>query len=126
MAENRRGPLMSNKLKQKLHNKEARIAVIGLGYVGLPLALAFADKGFKVVGIDTDLQRVERIHNLESYITDVPGSLISRLVRNGSFMAGTDFDLLQDIDAVIICVPTPLRRKYTPDISYIVSAVKSV
>lgn len=113
-------------LKSKLNNKEARITVIGLGYVGLPLALAFAEKGFKVCGIDTDLQRVERIRRMESYITDVPSSLIGRLVGKGLFTASTDFDALATTDVVIICVPTPLRRKYTPDISYIVSAVKSV
>jgi len=117
---------MSIKLRNKLNNKQARIAVIGLGYVGLPLALAFAEKGFKVLGIDTDTKRVERIKALESYITDVPSSVIAKLVRKEAFNATTDFNLLSDADVVIICVPTPLKRKYTPDISYIVSAVKSV
>jgi len=117
---------MSIKLKNKISKKQARIAVIGLGYVGLPLALAFAQKGFKVSGIDTDAQRVGRINNLESYITDVPGSLIARMVRTKAFNASVDFNLLAEVDVVIICVPTPLKRKYTPDISYIVSAVQSV
>jgi UDP-N-acetyl-D-glucosamine dehydrogenase len=117
---------MSTKLKNKIVNKKAGIAVIGLGYVGLPLALAFAQKGFKVTGIDTDEQRVGRIKNLESYITDVPSSLIARMVGRKNFEATTDFDLLRQADVVIICVPTPLKRKYTPDISYIVSAVKSI
>jgi UDP-N-acetyl-D-glucosamine dehydrogenase len=117
---------MSIKLKNKINNKEARIAVIGLGYVGLPLALAFAEKGFVVFGIDTDAQRVERIKKQESYITDVPSQQIARLVQRNSFMASTDFDLLAQADVVIICVPTPLKRKYTPDISYILSAVRSV
>jgi UDP-N-acetyl-D-glucosamine dehydrogenase len=117
---------MSIKLKNKINNKQARVAVIGQGYVGLPLALAFAEKGFKVTGIDTDTHRVERIHSLKSYITDVPSSLIAKLVRNKTFSATTDFNVLSEADVVIICVPTPLKRKYTPDISYIVSAVKSV
>ncbi len=117
---------MSIKLKNKINNKQARVAVIGLGYVGLPLALAFAEKGFKVVGIDTSAERVGRIQALKSYITDVPSSLIAKLVTKKAFQASTDFDLLSQSDVVIICVPTPLKRKYTPDISYIVSAVRSV
>ncbi len=117
---------MSLRLKNKINRKEARVAVIGLGYVGLPLALAFADKGFKVLGIDVDAHRVGRIQNLESYITDVPSALIARLIRKKNFAVSTDFNLLSQADVVIICVPTPLKRKYTPDISYIVSAVKSV
>ena len=117
---------MSLKLKNKINKKEARIAVIGLGYVGLPLALAFAQKGFNVLGIDTDAQRVERIGNLKSYITDVPSSLIAKVIRKQVFNVSTDFNLLAQVDVVIICVPTPLKRKYTPDISYIVSAVRSV
>jgi UDP-N-acetyl-D-glucosamine dehydrogenase len=117
---------MSIKLKNKISKKEARVAVIGLGYVGLPLALAFAQKGFKVLGIDTDAKRIERIKSLKSYITDVPSTLIARMVRNKFFNVSTDFNLLAHVDVVIICVPTPLKRKYTPDISYILSAVRSV
>ena len=117
---------MSAVLRNKLIKRNANVAVIGLGYVGLPLALAFANKGFKVVGVDTDAHRVERIEKLESYITDVPSSVIAKLVRNGKFVASTNFDLLAEADVVIVCVPTPLKRKYTPDISYIVSAVTSV
>ena len=117
---------MSIKLKNKISNKRATVAVIGLGYVGLPLALAFAEKGFKVLGIDTDVQRIGRIKNLKSYITDVPSSLIAKVIRKKVFDVSTDFNLLSQADVVIICVPTPLKRKYTPDISYIVSAVRSV
>lgn len=113
-------------LKDRINKKQARVAVIGLGYVGLPLALAFAQKGFKVLGIDTDAQRVGRVNNKESYITDVPGAALSRLVARGHLHASTDFSLLAQMDVVIICVPTPLKRKYTPDISFILSAVKSI
>lgn len=102
------------------------MAVIGLGYVGLPLAVAFAEKGFKVSGIDTDAQRVERIRHAKSYVTDVSNALIARLIRRKIFNVTTDFELLRQADVVIICVPTPLKRKYTPDISFIVSAVKSI
>ncbi len=117
---------MSGGLKNKINNKQARIAVIGLGYVGLPLAVAFAQKGFNVLGIDTDAQRVERIRNLKSYITDVPNARIGRIIRRKVFSVSTDFNLLATVDVVIICVPTPLKRKYTPDISFIVSAVRSI
>ena len=76
---------MSIKLKNKIKAKKARIAVIGLGYVGLPLALAFAEKGFKVLGIDTDKNRVERIQSLKSYITDVSSALIAKVINKGVF-----------------------------------------
>src|SRR5271170_2826515 len=111
---------MSIKLKNKINNKKACIAVIGLGYVGLPLAMAFAQKGFKVLGIDTDAQRVMRIRDLKSYNTDVSNASIGRIIRRKIFTVSTDFDLLTQADVVIICVPTPLKRKYTPDISFIV------
>ena len=117
---------MSIKLKNKINTKKARIAVIGLGYVGLPLALAFAEKGFKVLGIDTDAKKIDRIKALESYITDVSSALIARVIRKKTFDVSTDFNLLAQVDVVIICVPTPIKRRYTPDISYILSAVKSV
>ena len=117
---------MSIKLKKKISSKKAKIAVIGLGYVGLPIAVAFAEKGFKVFGIDTNAQRVDRVKNLKSYITDIPSKTIARVVGNKSLDVTTDFDLLFQADIVIICVPTPLKRKYTPDISFMVSAVKSV
>ena len=117
---------MSITLKNKIVNKKARIAVIGLGYVGLPLAVAFAQKGFRVLGIDTDAHRIGRIQNLESYNADVSNACISRITRQKVFSVSMDFSLLKDVDVVIICVPTPLKRKYTPDISFIVSAVKSI
>jgi len=117
---------MSAKLKQKIEKRKAVIAVIGLGYVGLPLAVAFAEKRFRVLGIDTDAQRVQRLKSLKSYITDIPSSLLSKVVKAKHFDASTDFERLREADVVIICVPTPLKRKYTPDISFIVSAVKSI
>jgi len=113
-------------LKDKIIHRNANVTVIGLGYVGLPLALAFAEKGFKVLGVDTNPDRVERIQKFKSYITDVPSQQIKRLVGKGTFQASTDFDLLYQADVVIICVPTPIKHRYTPDISYIVSAVRSV
>ena len=117
---------MSAVLKKKISRKSARLAIIGLGYVGLPLAVAFAQKGFRVLGIDTDERRVRRICNLQSYIADVSNDAIGRVIRNGKLLVTANFELLESADIVIICVPTPLKRKYTPDISFIVSAVKSI
>ncbi len=117
---------ISDILKAKILSKKAKVAVIGLGYVGLPLAISFAQKGFKVFGIDTNAKRIERLQKGESYITDVKASEFIHLVRSNYFIASTGFDALSEVDAVIICVPTPIKRKYTPDISYMVSAVRSV
>lgn len=117
---------MSSSLKQKIKNKKAKVAVVGLGYVGLPLAVNFAKAGFRVFGLDKDLDRVEQIRRKKSYILDVSTGDLARVVSNGKFSAATDFAVIADIDVILICVPTPLKRKYTPDISYIVGAVKTI
>src|SRR3989338_8146967 len=117
---------MSLALKRKILEKKARIAVIGLGYVGLPLAVNFAKAGFKVFGVDTDTDRIEKIRQKKSYILDVPQADIVRVVQQGTFEAMTEFEILKTVDVIIICVPTPLKRKYTPDITYILSAVRSI
>ncbi len=113
-------------LKQKIINRKARIAVIGLGYVGLPLAVHFAKARFKVFGLDKDAERVQRVNRKESYISDVPSPELASVVNKGNLNAGTAFDILKTIDVVIICVPTPLKRKYTPDISFLTQAVKTI
>lgn len=113
-------------LATKITGKKAKIAVIGLGYVGLPLAVSFAQKGFTVMGIDTNQSRVERINGLKSYIADVTNKDIAAIIRRGLFKASTDMSSLSAADVIIICVPTPLKRKYTPDVSFIISAVKGV
>ena len=117
---------MSAILKRKILTRKARVAVIGLGYVGLPLAVNFAKAGFKVFGLDKDTDRVERVNRKQSYILDIRSREIARVVDSGRFEARTTFDVLTTVDVVIICVPTPLKRKYTPDISYIVSAIRTV
>ncbi|MDP8265797.1 MAG: nucleotide sugar dehydrogenase [Candidatus Aceula meridiana] len=114
------------KLKRKIISKKAKIAVIGLGYVGLPLAVSFAKAGFMVLGLDNNKSRVDRIRKGKSYIKDVAVKDITSLIRKKTFQASTDLSLLKQVDVVLICVPTPLKRKYTPDISYIVSAVKTI
>lgn len=117
---------MSSLLKNKIKNKKARIAVIGLGYVGLPLAVNFAKKGYMVFGLDTDQDRLAKIRNRESYILDVSSREIARVVKQNRFEASDNFPILKSTDVVIICVPTPLRRKYTPDVRYIFSAVRTI
>ncbi len=117
---------MSKALKNKIQNKKATIAVLGLGYVGLPLAVSFAKTGFQVFGLDMDTDRVERVQMKKTYIADVALKDLRQVVNSGRLIASTDFSLLKSADVIIICVPTPLRRKYTPDVSFIVNAVKII
>ncbi len=102
------------------------VAVIGLGYVGLPLCVEFARGGLDVVGIDVDESKVEAINDGRSYVLDVPDATVGELVNSGRFRATGDYDALVDADAVCICVPTPLRKSMDPDISYIVNAVEAI
>jgi len=117
---------MSKKLQELIKTNRANVAVVGLGYVGLPLAVAFAQKGFSVMGVDVSVSRIARIKDRKSYILDVTHEDIDEIVGKGKFTASTDFVLLQKADVVIICVPTPIKRRYTPDISFMLSAVRSV
>ncbi len=109
-------------LKQKITDRSAVVAVIGLGYVGLPLVVVFGNAGYKVVGIDLDPRKVEKLNQGKSYIQDVPTADIQRLVDSGKLQATTDFSILKQVDAVSICVPTPLRKTGDPDLSFIVNA----
>jgi UDP-N-acetyl-D-glucosamine dehydrogenase len=111
---------------EKIRNKHARPGVIGLGYVGLPLAVEFARAGFETVGIDVDADKVAAVQRGESYIGDVASSLLSNVVKGGKLRATTDFSVLSEVDTVTICVPTPLRKTRDPDISYIVNAVEEI
>ncbi len=108
-------------LLKRLEDHSARIVVIGLGYVGLPLAVAFAEAGFRVVGIDNDPEKVASLDKGVSYIQDVPTEQVARLVENGKLEATTDTSVLKDADAVSICVPTPLRKTGDPDLSYVLA-----
>jgi UDP-N-acetyl-D-glucosamine dehydrogenase len=110
------------KLIQALENRSARVGILGLGYVGLPLAAAFGQAGFTVVGVDPDQRKVEALSLGTSYIHDVPTEQVARLVQAGKLSATTDFTALRQVDAVSICVPTPLRKTGDPDMSYIMSA----
>lgn len=115
-----------NEFKKKIHKKEAKIAVVGLGYVGLPLAVEFAKKGFEVLGIEIDKGRLNYIKRKESYISDIPTKELRHVLDSGRFSATANFEALKRNDVIIICVPTPLKRKYYPDISYIKQAVNSI
>ena len=112
-----------DELLKKLQDKSARVAVLGMGYVGLPLAVVFAEAGFTVVGIDPDQVKVESFDRGVSYIQDVPGETVKRLRDGGKLSMTADFTVLKTADAVSICVPTPLRKTGDPDMSYILSAV---
>jgi UDP-N-acetyl-D-glucosamine dehydrogenase len=109
-------------LIRQLKERSAHIAILGLGYVGLPLAAIFAEAGFRVTGIDPDRQKVETIRRGESYIQDVPGEQVARLAASGKLTATSDFSVLSQVDAVSICVPTPLRKTGDPDLSFILDA----
>ncbi|MCQ9207551.1 MAG: nucleotide sugar dehydrogenase [Omnitrophica bacterium] len=113
-------------LKQKIKNKKANIGIVGLGYVGLPLALIFAKNGFNVTGIDIDEGRIRRIKKGTSYITDITGAELKRAVKSKKFKATKDTVCIKQLDAIIICVPTPLDRNRRPDISYIRDVAEKV
>ena len=117
-------------LLQKIHRHEARIAVIGLGYVGLPLAVVFAKNGFQVTGIDVDASKVDAINRGESYVGDIPSEELARWTVNAQagrrIVATTEYAALSDADAAIICVPTPLNKTRDPDVRYLIAAGESV
>jgi UDP-N-acetyl-D-glucosamine dehydrogenase len=113
-------------LLQKFRDRTARIGVVGIGYVGLPLAVVFGEAGFNVVGVDPDRDKVDAINRGESYILDVAPERVKALVDAGMLSASTDYAVLMEADAVSICVPTPLRKTGDPDLSFIASASQSL
>ena len=113
-------------MKEKILKKEAEIGVIGLGYVGLPLALEFAKNGYKVIGIDADKEKTNNLLNGNSYVTDVSNESIKEVLSEKKFLPTYDFGKIREVDVVIICVPTPLRKTKDPDISYILSALNEI
>jgi UDP-N-acetyl-D-glucosamine dehydrogenase len=117
---------MSIELTDKISERRAVVGVIGLGYVGLPLAVEFAHGGLKTIGFDLDDHRTSLINRGQSYIPDVPTEAVKTLVDRGKLSASSDFSKLSETDAVVICVPTPLRKTKEPDISYILAASEQV
>lgn len=118
--------MLKEVLIKRIRAKKAKIGIIGLGYVGLPLAVEFAKRGFKVYGIDVSKRRVNELKRRSSYILDVSSRDLSQVVKSGNFTATCDFSVLRKLDAIIICVPTPLRKTREPDISYILAATKEI
>jgi UDP-N-acetyl-D-glucosamine dehydrogenase len=115
-----------NNLPEKFVHKQGRIGLVGLGYVGLPLAVSFAHAGFEVVGVDNDKSKIAELQKGHSYIKDIPSEKLAPLVANGQLRASTDYGALATVDAISICVPTPLRKTKDPDISFIIQATEAI
>lgn len=113
-------------LRSRIETRKARVGIIGLGYAGLPLAVGFAEAGFSVVGIDLRPDRISALNAGHSYIGDISDRQVAELVEAGRFQAASDYDLLASVDAVTICVPTPLSKTKSPDLTYIVGAIESL
>jgi UDP-N-acetyl-D-glucosamine dehydrogenase len=113
-------------LEIQIRDRSAKLGVLGLGYVGLPLALEMAQSGFSVTGIDIDGSKVDSVNGGISYVLDVPDELLAHVVLEGSFRATQSFAAVESLDTVSICVPTPLRKTKDPDLSYVVAAVEAI
>ena len=113
-------------LRKKIAAKKAKLCIIGLGYVGLPLAVAFAKKGFFVYGFDTSSSRVGKLRRGVKYIVDVVPKDVISLIKNKHFYPTTEGKVLKEADVIIVCVPTPLRKVKIPDVSYIIAAAKTI
>ncbi|MDC1123358.1 nucleotide sugar dehydrogenase [Nitrospinaceae bacterium] len=113
-------------LLEKIQKKDAKIGVVGLGYVGLPLVIEFCKSGFSVTGLDIDEKKIEALSKGKSFIKHIPGEKIQALNEVGSFKASSDFEQIKNLDCILICVPTPLNKNREPDMSYIVSTAKQI
>ncbi len=113
-------------LKNKIENREAQIGVIGLGYVGLPLAMEFVRAGFHVTGIDVDQEKVKKLNRGENYIQDIKDESVKNAVEMNQLSATSDFSVIQNLDAISICVPTPLNKQKNPDISFINHVMENI
>jgi UDP-N-acetyl-D-glucosamine dehydrogenase len=120
------GQATAKLLEEKIRSRRARVGIVGLGYVGLPLAVEFAKAGFPVTGIDVNSRKTERVNAGDSYVGDIPSEVLARLVQAGKLRAATGFEVVRDLDTVNICVPTPLRKTKDPDMSYIVSSCEEI
>src|SRR4051812_9429607 len=117
---------VADRLLSRIQSRTARVGVVGLGYVGLPLAVEFSRSGFQTTGIDLDRRKIDAVSAGVSYIPDVPTSDVAHLTTAGLLNATADFAIVAELDTVNICVPTPLRKTKDPDMSYIVSATESI
>ncbi|MCK5668223.1 MAG: UDP-N-acetyl-D-glucosamine dehydrogenase, partial [Gammaproteobacteria bacterium] len=116
---------MKNKLIDKLNSGSAVIGIIGLGYVGLPLAIRYAEVGYKVIGFDIDASKKAHIESGKTYIKHIPDAAIQKAVANG-FEATTDFSRAATADALILCVPTPLDNHREPDLSFVINTIETL
>jgi UDP-N-acetyl-D-glucosamine dehydrogenase len=119
-------PSRAQLLEEKIRTRTARVGIVGLGYVGLPLAVEFARAGFQVTGIDISERKTRRVNAGDSYVGDIPSSTLAPLVAAGKIRATTDFSAVAELDTINICVPTPLRKTKDPDMSFIVSSCQEV
>jgi UDP-N-acetyl-D-glucosamine dehydrogenase len=118
--------VMKSRLLERIRRREAKVGVVGLGYVGLPLGMAFAEAGFPVLGVDVDRRKVEKLGRGESYIRYIPQDAVRKVTSTRALTATTDFRRAAEQDCIILCVPTPLTRSREPDMSYIVRAGQSL
>ena len=118
--------IMKKNLLSKIKAKEIKVGVIGLGYVGLPLAVEKAKAGFQTIGFDVQEEKVKMVNEGHNYIGDVVDEDLKQIVQNGMLSATTDFSFIKDVDFVAICVPTPLDKHQQPDISYVKSSAESI
>ncbi len=118
--------ILKEQLLEKINNKTAKVGVVGLGYVGLPLAVEKANAGYETIGFDVQEKKVESVNAGKNYIGDVVDEELNKLVKDGTLRATADFSFVKDVDTICICVPTPLDLYKQPDLSYVVSSTKSV
>ena len=119
-------PPLAKELENKIRSRRAKVGIVGLGYVGLPLAVELAGAGFHVTGIDVSEAKAERVNLADSYIGDVPSEALASLVESGNLRATADFSAIKELDTINICVPTPLRKTKDPDMSYIVASCQEI
>ncbi|MEM7801155.1 MAG: NAD(P)-binding domain-containing protein, partial [Chloroflexota bacterium] len=117
---------LNMRLLELIETRRAKIGVVGLGYVGLPLVVAYLNAGFEVVGVDVDPEKVSLLNEGVSYIEDIPSEQLAPHIQSNKFVAAEDYTVLSECDAISICVPTPLRKTKDPDISYIVYAAEQI
>ncbi|MEN3026358.1 MAG: nucleotide sugar dehydrogenase [Chlorobiota bacterium] len=120
------GQSVLNELRQRIEQRRVRVGILGMGYVGLPLAMEFARAGVPTIGLDTNAAKIEQLRHGRSYLRDVPSNVVAEQLRSGLFIPTTDFQRCQECDALFICVPTPFTAHKDPDISFILQATDSI
>ena len=114
----------SNTLNEKIESRDCKVGIFGLGYVGLPLSILFAESGFKVFGFDTDLKKINKLNSFKSYIFHIKDESIKKIIKMG-FTPMRNFSFVNQLDVIIICVPTPVNKQNKPDLSHVKNTIKS-